>query len=290
MNIELIEKIKELTLISIVSDDYLFEILVLKGGNALNLVHKLSTRNSMDLDFSMEEDYFLGKVNDIKDKFENSLIRNFIPINLVPFDVKITKRPGKIPEDLKNFWGGYSLEFKLITNDLYQIHHDDIDNLRRNAFNPGSSTKFTVDISPFEYVKHKKLYIVSHYNVYTYTPAMIVCEKLRAICQQTNEYGHIINRQVPKARPRDFYDIYYIVTKLEINMLDVENINILKEMFLVKKVPLEILSLIENYKSLHESNSDSLKSTVAVDSELLDFNEYFEYTIQLANEIQSAIM
>ncbi|MCZ2147286.1 MAG: nucleotidyl transferase AbiEii/AbiGii toxin family protein [Bryobacterales bacterium] len=35
----------------------LLECLVLKGGNALNLVYGLTTRTSLDLDFSMSADF-----------------------------------------------------------------------------------------------------------------------------------------------------------------------------------------------------------------------------------------
>lgn len=30
------------------------------------------------------------------------------------FDVKMTARPGKMPDELAAFWGGYLVEFKLI--------------------------------------------------------------------------------------------------------------------------------------------------------------------------------
>jgi len=51
MNLKFLEKLKKLTIIAMVSDDYLMEKLVLKGGNALDLFYGISPRASLDLDF-----------------------------------------------------------------------------------------------------------------------------------------------------------------------------------------------------------------------------------------------
>jgi len=48
-----IDKIKKLVIIALVSDDYLMEQLVLKGGNAIDLVYQISGRASVDLDYSV---------------------------------------------------------------------------------------------------------------------------------------------------------------------------------------------------------------------------------------------
>jgi predicted nucleotidyltransferase component of viral defense system len=51
------EKIRKTTIIAMFSIDDLMESLVLKGGNAVGLVLKLSQRSSIDLDFSLKEDF-----------------------------------------------------------------------------------------------------------------------------------------------------------------------------------------------------------------------------------------
>ncbi len=56
-----LERIKKLVVIAMFSDDELMERLVLKGGNALDLIHRISTRASLDLDFSMERDFAVGE-------------------------------------------------------------------------------------------------------------------------------------------------------------------------------------------------------------------------------------
>ena len=45
------ERIKRLIIIALVSDDYLMETLVLKGGNALSVAYELSSRASFDFYF-----------------------------------------------------------------------------------------------------------------------------------------------------------------------------------------------------------------------------------------------
>jgi len=43
-------EIRRMTIKALFSDDFLLEQLVLKGGNALNLVHRIGNRSSLDID------------------------------------------------------------------------------------------------------------------------------------------------------------------------------------------------------------------------------------------------
>jgi predicted nucleotidyltransferase component of viral defense system len=52
-----IDRIKELVVIAMFSDDELMDRLVLKGGNALDIIHQVSVRASIDVDFSMSDDF-----------------------------------------------------------------------------------------------------------------------------------------------------------------------------------------------------------------------------------------
>jgi predicted nucleotidyltransferase component of viral defense system len=74
-NVDTLESIKKLTVTAMFSDDELFDHLVLKGGNAMDLVHRLSNRASIDLDFSMKHDFPEG-VNGFCDRVERALSRN----------------------------------------------------------------------------------------------------------------------------------------------------------------------------------------------------------------------
>ena len=52
-----------------------------------------------------------------------------------------------------------------------------------------NSTKFKIDISRYEYCAEKVLYDIEGKKIYGYSPAMLVSEKLRAICQQMPSYS-----------------------------------------------------------------------------------------------------
>ncbi|HTF72474.1 MAG TPA: nucleotidyl transferase AbiEii/AbiGii toxin family protein, partial [Edaphobacter sp.] len=51
------EAIRKQTILALFSDEYLFERLVLKGGNAIHFAHQLTLRSSLDLDFSRAGDF-----------------------------------------------------------------------------------------------------------------------------------------------------------------------------------------------------------------------------------------
>ncbi|MFN4329265.1 MAG: nucleotidyl transferase AbiEii/AbiGii toxin family protein [Limnobacter sp.] len=285
----LLDRIKTVALIAMVSNDELMDMLVLKGGNALHLVHKLSTRNSMDLDFSMEQDYFDGRIASIAGMLEQLLARHFAQIGLQVFDLELIKKPAQLPDPLKSFWGGYTLSYKLIEQDKFEGLKRDFDQLRRQAIRAEGKQIFEIDFSPFEYTTPKQAVLVENYTVYVYTPLMIVCEKLRAICQQTDEYGQVVGRQTKKSRPRDFYDIYYLVKKLNVDVISPLGLDIIKHMFAVKQVALEILGSLNSYRQLHAQNQTSLINTVRVDSEILPFDEYFDFVNNLAREVLATI-
>ena len=57
MDTQQLEIIKRLAIVALVSDDQLMGIIVLKGGNALNIAYDISNRGSVDIDFSIESDF-----------------------------------------------------------------------------------------------------------------------------------------------------------------------------------------------------------------------------------------
>lgn len=184
-------RIKKLTLVAMVADDELLEQLVLKGGNAIDLIYGLSKRSSLDLDFSTAHDLD-QKV--VLPKVQRSLESIFKDEGYVAFDIKMVERPGKMPDELAAFWGGYCIEFKLIQGDRAAALGLDVERMRRQAIIFGEGAKFTIDISRHEYVEEKQQATVEGYTVYVYSPEMIVCEKLRAICQQLPDYGKVVQR------------------------------------------------------------------------------------------------
>lgn len=282
----LLHKIKMWAVQAMFSDDELLEQLVLKGGNAMALIHQISARASVDLDFSLKQD-FGNEIDSVKARIEKILSETFRSNGLEVFDFKMVEKPKALTEDMKDFWGGYAVEFKLVTTEIYSENSSDLEILRRRSINLGQGPKFLIDISRFEYVEDKQHFDFDGTVIYVYSPLMIVCEKLRAICQQMTEYGPVIKRERPStARPKDFVDIFVLVTALELNLSGEEMQKNLISMFEVKKVPLTFLGLIPNYYQFHLSGFSAVEATVSPDFEIKEFNVYFNYVLDLVDQLK----
>lgn len=286
---ELLERVKRLAVVAMFSDDELRDHLVLKGGNAMDLIHRLSTRASVDLDFSMQHD-FPDAPDDFKARVERALLRIFQPENFEVFDVDLKVKPRVIPAEdpMSKFWGGYAIEFKLIKSDLFIKYSDDITNLRNYCLSIGQGKKFLIDISRFEYTSGKMEADLNGYTIFVYSPEMIVCEKLRAICQQMPEYGPIIKRARPgTARARDFFDICVLVEAARVDMSLPVNQSILIEMFKAKNVPIDFLGNIESQRDFHKNDFPAVAAAVKPGVDMRDYDYYFDYTLSIVKKLES---
>lgn len=282
----MLERIKILAVQAMFSDDDLLEKLVLKGGNAMVLIHRISARSSVDLDFSLEQD-FGDDVAGVGDRIEKLLAETFKADGFHLFDFEMIEKPKAISEDMKHFWGGYELVFKLATAATYADYGGDMEALRKRALNLGRGTKFSLDISRFEYVEDKEPADLEGYTIYVYSPVMIVCEKLRAICQQMPDYGPIIKRaRAGSARPRDFVDIFVLVEKLGVDVGSEKTQQILRSMFAVKKVPLQFLSKVAETYEFHAAGYPAVQATVDPGFDLKEFRFYFDYVLQLIERLK----
>jgi len=290
MDSTLFDLIKKITIIAMVSDDYLMETLVLKGGNAIDLVYQLSGRASIDLDFSMDSAFNRTELTQIRNTIEKTLSEAFKDEGYVVFDVKLTEKPKGIGEfDEMEFWGGYQIEFKLIPKTFYSNNAEDFDTIRRNAtvIGPNDKRVFKIDISKFEYCASKVAKDIDGYTVYVYSTEMLILEKIRAICQQTQHYRQIVKSHEPVPRARDFYDIYIINQTFPIDMKSERTKDLLKSIFEVKKVPLSTITDIATHKDLHRADFDSLKDTVRIGTDLKQFDFYFDYVLDLLQQMDS---
>lgn len=286
-NLEQIDKIKKLVVIAIFSDDQLMERLVLKGGNALDLVHRISTRASLDVDLSMDNDFIAAERRVIRDKVENLLKQTFRPAGYEVFDVKMEDRPPGLTPDMADFWGGYRIEFKIAERAIFEKFSADSQQLRRNAVLLGHRSRFLIDISKFEYTTGKQPQDLDGYRIFVYSPEMIVAEKLRAICQQMPEYGQVIKRCRPgTSRARDFVDIHALVTELGIDMSTLDNSSLLSHMFEAKRVPLLLLGLIGKYREFHQMDFQAVRDTVRPGVVLKEFNFYFDFVLGLVERLK----
>ena len=86
--------------------------MVLKGGNAISLVYGFGNRASLDLDFSIENDF--QDVDQTERRILTALDQKFSEIGYTVFDKKFGRRPEWERATIPPRWGGYQLEFKLI--------------------------------------------------------------------------------------------------------------------------------------------------------------------------------
>lgn len=270
------DQIRRLTITALFSDDLLFDQIVLKGGNAMTIVHGISSRTSLDLDFSLEADF--NDVEEIGRRAEQALAGRFAPRGFVPFDVKLAPKPTATKKNRSPRWGGYRLEFKLVDEDRYQRLKDDLERLRREAMvtGPNQLKVFSVDFSKWEYTAGKTSAELDSYTIYVYSPRMIALEKVRAICQQMEEYTFTRTTRTPRAR--DFYDIHAIVTKTDFRFGSAENAEPLKAIFAAKEVPLSLLGKIAGQREFHRADWPSVQATTTGPLEEFDF--YFDFTVR----------
>ena len=281
------EKIKTLGIIAMFSDDILMERFVLKGGNALDLIHQVSVRASVDIDLSMDRDFTAEELLGLSRRIENLLLDTFRPEGFEVFDVKLEKQPPTLTADLEDFWGGYSVEFKLIESDRYRELGADIEALRRSAMPLGQGTKFSIDISKYEYTAGKVQVDLDGYAVFVYTPEMIVCEKLRAICQQMKEYGSVVKRnRSGGSRARDFIDIERVITVCDIDLATKENRALLANVFAAKRVRLSLLRNVDRYREFHRQNYDAVVATVKPGVALKEFDFYVDFVLELVKRLE----
>lgn len=282
MNLDFLEKVKRLTIAALVSDDMLMGILVLKGGNALNIAYDITNRGSIDIDFSIEKDFNEAERERISKQSKNLLNNEFQKEGYTVFDVKFYNKPQKIDEAVKEFWGGYRLDFKIIESLKYRKLKEDRDALRRNAIpiTDDNSTIYYVEISKYEYIAQARKKDIDGSVVYVYSPEMIAIEKLRALCQQVGEYKEIVKSMTPKSRARDFYDIYNLTDYFGLDYTTNENIELMKNIFNAKRVPLNFILKLENDREFHRGSWDAVLETISQTSGPWEFDECFDFVIE----------
>ena len=281
-----LEEIKRIAVTAMFSDDTMYDTLVLKGGNALSLVHGIGSRQSMDLDFSMRDD-LPEDADAFRERVDRALNKTFRPNGLVVFDVKMEERPKTTSADLADFWGGYAMEFKLIGHAQFKEFQDELEQLRKRALSIGQGKKFLIDLSRFEYVDQKASTQLDGYQIWVYSQEMIVCEKLRAICQKMPEYAKVIRRErAGNARARDFFDIHEVLTQGSVVLPTGHTQETLKGMFHAKKVPLSLLGKIGEFRDFHRVDFDAVRDTVAPGKKVQDFDFYFDYVLELVAKLE----
>ncbi len=280
----MIDRIKRLTLRALVSDEFLMKGLVLKGGNALSIAYNIQDRGSVDIDFSIENDFTDEELAMIKNQLEYLLNKEFSKESLKVFDIKFKDKP---KQTKVKQWKGYEILFKIIPIEQYAEGEDRDNRMKAISIKPDHSKSFTVDISSYEYVASSKLKDLDGTILRVYTPEMIVIEKLRALCQSIPEYQKIVSSARLKGRSRDFYDIWNVCQYFNLDFGTDENKQLMEDIFGSKLVPVNYLHLIPKYKDLQSADWVNVIDTVNADLENFDF--YYDFTISVINSLLSQI-
>lgn len=267
-----VDEIRKIIVTAIASDEQLVGLFVFKGGNALELVHKIGQRASLDMDYSIPADF------DDPDEISNRLFRalrdRFDSVGLIVFDQKFGPRPtNRVPGAP---WGGYTAEFKLISKELHRKLDGVLDDIRRQALEngPNQQRKFRIEISAFEYCEEKISVDFDDYTCFVYSIEMIAVEKLRAICQQSKGYSRRVH---PTPRARDFYDIYAAVVDGNVDFSVSHIHELVGKIFARKEVALTLLDEIHGDREFHRGDWPSVVNAVRV--KLRQFDYYFEFVL-----------
>jgi len=278
----MLDRIKRLTLRALVADEILMKGLVLKGGNALSIAYNIRDRGSVDIDFSMENDFSKKEISRIENQLDYLLNSEFAKEDLKVFDIKFKEKPKQ--QKVKE-WKGYEILFKIISKELYVKGEDRANRMKAISIKSDHSKSFSVDISSYEYVATSRMTDVDGTILRVYTPEMIVIEKLRALCQSMPEYQNIISTARIKGRARDFYDIWNICQNFKLDFTTDENKQLMEDIFASKLVPVDFLNLIPKYKDLQSKDWVNVIDTVQED--LKGFEFYYDFTISVINNLLS---
>jgi hypothetical protein len=272
-----LQLIRRTIVTAIAADDVLMERLVLKGGNALEIAWRYSARASLDVDYSMEGEGLPPA--ELEQRLFRSLRDRFDAAGYVPVDEMFDAKPrGADGERVL----GYRVTFKIVDKSAFASSAGDLRKLRMSAVDiagvPGSGKSFTIEISKNEYLAEKATVDIDSFRVHVYTPAMIVAEKLRALCQQLPS---LALREHPAERARDFYDIHTVVSRQGLNML--HHLETVRSIFGIKKVPLQALQQIAEQREFHRHGWPSVKNSVL--GEIQDYEFYFAFVCDLVGSI-----
>ncbi len=273
--------IRRLAIIAMFSDDELLSQLTLKGGNALNLVYLLGSRSSVDVDLSLEQDFRDLEIT--RQKIFRALKSRFREAGLTVFDEKLTPRP-LIPRrgDNERF-GGYEVTFKLMEIEKYNSLTDNEQRRRESVVvGPLEQRTFRVQISKYEFCAGKRDAELDDYTISVYTPEMLAIEKIRAICQQMPDY-HLRGHQTPRAR--DFYDVHSLITGANIDLRTPTNVQLTRDIFAAKEVPLILISRISEHREFHKQDWPAVEVTTSGKLEQFDF--YFDFVVDHARLLEA---
>lgn len=299
MNETNLEYFRDLIFKALFSDSEIKSILLLKGGQLLN-VFGISDRASYDIDFTIESDkneIFKKLEPKMKLNLENTLCSH----GYLVIDYTFKTKPGKRHPTLPPYWGGYEISFKIISKEKEKTlkkkwrNEEDLKQIMSKAalqLGSGNSTKISIDLSYHEYSGEAEEIEISSQGITirAYRPIIVIYEKIRALCQ------NIPGTHLPtnKAnRSRDLLDIYKLIytespySSTEQEILSIEYITELMKVFASKKVPLELLLELEKSRDNLEIDFNEKLIQTSPDAEKVTFYFLYEMTNKLMKDCYS---
>ncbi|MEZ6009339.1 MAG: nucleotidyl transferase AbiEii/AbiGii toxin family protein [Planctomycetota bacterium] len=270
---------------AIAEDDYLHRELVLKGGNALDLVHGIGGRASLDLDYSMRGDAEDQEL--LSRRILAALGTRLSTHGLRLFDGKFQRRPSTDSEERGPKWGGYTVEFKVIQEHKAKALLDEMNAMRREALSvtghPQAERRFRVELSTYEHCDPiEDVPLEGGYVCRVYTPELIAAEKLRSLCQQMDEYPM---RSHPTPRARDFYDLHAVITSRGVELSEESMHELIEIVFAAKDVPTSLLGQLRTYRDFHEEDWPSVRDSIPADK-VPDFDYYFAFVLSEIRKLE----
>jgi len=199
-----IEEVIREAILALFSSPAQRRMLILKGGAALRLLEPGQPRLSLDIDFSTETtidnpEAFFGEM-------AAALQSHFSKLGLDTIDANPERRPKKPRADRDEFWGGWVFSFKLSPHSKALEGMEK--RIKRAIIPAGSnSSRIEIHLSEHEYCEIIDTVKIGKTEITLYSPALMVLEKIRAICQQHPSYRYSLN----KNRARDFFDIFTLL-------------------------------------------------------------------------------
>jgi predicted nucleotidyltransferase component of viral defense system len=256
---------------------------LMKGGQALALhfkrIHAESeARFSRDIDFSFGSSTIPFDTNEFRREFER-LYNSQPPRSLFVRDMKLEKIP---PNDKAYFGIRVSMNFRTATAGGKLGH--------KEYFKDLDSTAIVIDFTCNEFVNDRVIVTIGGIKVANV--ALIVAEKLRALCSNLHEPE--LN---PMPRAKDFYDvfaIYAICFRGSPAPKDLKEMkDLLRECFAVKNMPLDLLDPLGEVaqKAFHGSNfQQQVRDTLEVASRYkrVTYDQVYSDTIEFLDKIRGA--
>jgi hypothetical protein len=89
----------------------------------------------------------------------------------------------------------------------------------------------------------------------------------------------------PTPRARDFFDIHLIVSRTGVDLTSAENLELTRQIFAAKEVPLQLLENIGAFREFHRPDWESVRTSTK--AQLKDFDYYFDFVVHLVSSMES---